>query len=165
MTSFELVHVFPGLTVPEVFAALVDPAHQAAQDRAKDVERREILARVDDATHYRCESHVYPRRQLPAYIRPLVKGGLDLHEVITWDKATNVLEIEVLPAMFSGRSKVHTTVTLEALGADVRRTDRGTVSVDVAIVGRKIERAVIEEMGRALALGRDTTLAFLGRKG
>lgn len=149
--------------MPELFAALTSPEHQAAQDRANDVERRELIERFEDATRYRCESRIYPRRQLPALLKPLVKGGLELHEIVTWDKATDTLVYETTPSILGGRSKIQSRAQIIADGTGAKRLYKGQVTVEVKLIGGKVERSVVEDMTRSLEVATRTTLAFLGK--
>ncbi len=165
MTPFSFEHVFPGVAPKDLLRAFSHPGHQAAQDAANDVERRDIIERIDEATRYRCDSWVFPRRQLPAFIRPFVKKGLELHEIVTWDKATDALEIEMLPAIMGGRSRILITCRVVADPAGARRIYAGSVSVEAPLIGGRIEKTIVGEMGTSLDVAQRTTLRWLAEGG
>lgn len=161
MTPYALTHRFSHTHPRVLLAAFTHPAHQALQDQNADVLRREIIERVDDDARYRCECRVFPRRQLPGFVRPFVRGGLEYHEVVSWDKATDVLEIDVQPAVLGGRSRIRASARVVADGADAVRIYNGTVTVEVALVGGRIERGIIEEIGRTMDAAAEHTRAWL----
>lgn len=161
MTPFEIVHVFEDCTPEELLALMTTPAHQQLQDRVGRVERRELISRTSDAAQYRCESMVYPARKIPAYVKPLLGGGLECHEVVTWDKATNRLEIDVHPAVLGGRSRVRATVTAVADGKNTIRTYAGQVSVEVSLIGKRVEKAIVEEMTTTVQSAAEATRGLL----
>jgi hypothetical protein len=161
VTAFSFDHVFAGVTPLDLLRAFTHPDHQAAQDRAGDVERREILERVDTDERYRCDSWVFPRRKLPALIRPLVRSGLEVHEVVTWDKRTTFLEIDMQPAVLGGRTRILTRCKVEEDPEGARRIYRGTVVVEIALIGGRVEKMIVEELGRSMDSAHRTTLRWL----
>lgn len=161
MTPFEIVHVFENCSPQELLSLMTTPAHQQLQDTVGKVERRELIARTSDDAQYRCESMVYPARKIPAYVKPLLGGGLECHEVVTWDKATNRLEIDVHPAVLGGRSRVRATVTAVADGTSTVRTYAGQVSVEVSLIGKRVEKAIVEEMTGTVHAAAEATRGLL----
>lgn len=161
MTPFEIVHIFEDCTPQELLSLMTTPAHQQLQDNVGRVERREVLARTSDDRAYRCESMVYPARKIPAYVKPLLGGGLECHEVVSWDKASNRLEIDVHPAVLGGRSRVRATVTAVADGTSTIRTYAGQVSVEVSLIGRRVEKAIVEEMTTTVQAAAEATRGML----
>jgi hypothetical protein len=164
VTPFSFEHVFPGISPIELLRAFTHPDHQATQDRAGDVERRDIIARTDDTTRYRCESWVFPRRKLPALIRPLVRGGLEVHEIVTWEKSSDALEIEMQPAVLGGRSRIRTNCRVVADPAGARRIYQGTVTVEVALIGGRVEKMVVAELVTSMDAAHRTTMRWLAER-
>ena len=166
MTEFSFEHVFRAPSVAAVFAAYVDPAHLVEQDRTTQIATREFLELHDDATSYRRECRVVPARQLPAIIRPLLKGTLEFRESVRWDKTGTVIQIEIRPQILDGKARVSSTYALFPAGNDaVRRVYSGTATVDVRLIGRRIERGIVEDIESSLVLARACTQAFLDRTG
>lgn len=164
MTPFELIHVFPEIAPHDLLALMTTPQHQQMQDKVGNVERRDFISRVSDDAHYRCECMVYPARKIPAYVRPLLGGGLECHEVVSWDKATDRLEIDVHPAVLGGRSRVRATVTVVADGTSTVRTYSGQVTVEVRLIGSRIEKAIVEEMTRTMNAAAEATRGLLNSR-
>ncbi len=161
MTPYEITHVFPGITPHDLLAAMTTPAHQQLQDKVAEIERRDFIGRESDAQHYRCECMVYPRRKIPAYVRPLLGGGLECHEVVLWNKANDFLEIDVRPAVLGGRCRVQVTCHVSAEGTSAVRKYSGEVSAEVRLIGPKIERAIVAEMLKTLDAAAAATRAWL----
>jgi hypothetical protein len=164
VTPFELVHVFPDIAPRDLLALMTSPTHQQLQDSVGKVERRDLISRVSDDAQYRCECMVYPARKIPAYVRPLLGGGLECHEIVSWDKATEQLEIDVHPAVLGGRSRVRATVTVVADGTSTVRTYRGEVTVQVRLIGARVEKAIVEEMTRTMTAAAEATRDLLKRR-
>lgn len=161
MRPYELVHVFPDIAPRDLLLLMTSPEHQQLQDSVGNVERRDFISRVSDDAQYRCECMVYPARKIPAYIRPLLGGGLECHEIVSWDKATDRLEIDVHPAVLGGRSRVRATVTVVADGTSTVRTYAGQVTVEVRLIGGRVEKSIVEEMTRTMDAAAAATRALL----
>jgi hypothetical protein len=162
--TFSFEHVFVDVTPLALLRAITHPEHQAAQDRAGDVERRDIIERVDTDEQYRCESWVFPRRKLPALVRPLVRGGLEVHEVVAWNKRSSELEIAMSPSVLGGRTKILTRCLIDHDPAGARRYYRGTVTVEVALIGGRVEKMIVEELGRSMDAAHRTTMRWLAER-
>jgi hypothetical protein len=161
VTPFELIHVFPNIAPQALLSAMTTPTHQKMQDQVGKVERRDFISKTSDAAHYRCECMVYPARKIPAYVRPLLGGGLECHEIVSWDKATDQIEIDVHPAVLGGRSRVRATVTVVADGTSTIRTYKGQVTVEVRLIGARVEKAIVEEMTRTMNAAAEATRAWI----
>ncbi len=163
MTPYALRHEFPGLSPRQLLETMASADHQALQDRRAKVARRETIDRVNDETLYRCESRVFPERQLPAFARPFIKGGLEYYELVTWHKSTNVLDVEVQPAVLGGRSRLRARAQVIAEGTTAVRIYEGQVEVALALVGGRIEKGIVADLSRtmdeAAALTRELVAA------
>lgn len=161
MTPFELVHVFPNIAPHALLSAMTTPTHQQMQDKVGNVERRDFISRTSDDAHYRCECMVYPARKIPAYVRPLLGGGLECHEIVSWDKATDRIEIDVHPAVLGGRSRVLATCRATSDGTSTIRTYSGQVTVEVRLIGARVEKAIVAEMLKTMDAAADATRAWI----
>lgn len=166
MTPFHFEYLFRARDPDAVFEVYFDPEHQAEQDRRVEVARREILEDVDEGATRRRVCRVFPRRQLPAVIRPLLKGDLSYDEVIVWHKASHTIEFDIRPRLLDGKAQIRATYRLEPAGPGrVRRQYDGEVTVHVRLIGGRIEKAILEDLGRSLTLTAGCTQDYLDRRG
>jgi Protein of unknown function (DUF2505) len=156
MTPFSFEHVFAAASVQDLLDAYFDDDHQAEQDRVLAVTHRELIERTSVSRVCR----VTPRRQLPALVRPFVTGTLQYVETVV--RVEDGLTIDIRPSV--GRTQITATYRLDTVGAGrVRRRYAGSVSVDIALVGARIERGIAGELGRTLELAASCTQKFLDR--
>ncbi len=164
MTPFEITHVFADIAPRDLLAAMTTPEHQQLQDRIANIERRDLIERVTDAQRYRCESMVYPARKIPAYVRPLLGGGLECREIVVWDKANDYFELDVHPAVLGGRSRVRMKCQATADGANTVRQYTGQVTVEVRLIGAKVERSIVAEMTKTMESAAEATRTWLAQR-
>ncbi len=163
-TSFHFEHRFRAPSVAAVFAAYFDDAHRDEQDRAVDVARREIVSDDDTPATRRRVSRVYPRRQLPAVVRAVVRGDLAYDETIVWDKAADRIDFDIRPHLLDGRARIDARYQLRAGGpGEVVRTYDGSVAVELRLIGGRIERVIVDDLARSLATAAAVTQAYLDR--
>jgi len=164
MKSFSFEHVFRAPSVEAVFAAYFDPVHVAEQDRTMEVAERTVLERTETADELRRVCRVVPRRQLPAFVRPLITGQLHYIETAVWRKADDRIDIEIRPSVLSGRALITVAYQLSEVGPGaILRRYEGTVSVDVALIGPRIERGIVAEFEKSLPVAAACTQGFLDR--
>jgi hypothetical protein len=163
VTEFHFEHDFTRADSPAIiFEAYFDPAVSAEQDRRVEVARREVLELEDTGGVLRRVCKVVPRRQLPAVVRPFVPDGLSYTETVTWRKADDLIEMLIEPAVLGGRVEISATYRVAAAGPGVcRRTYHGRVNVQLALVGGRIERGIIEDLGRTLGKAAACTQEWL----
>lgn len=151
MTEFHFVHDFRAPSPAAVFAAYFDPTCSDEQDRRTELVRREVLELEDRPEALRRVCRVVPRRQLPAIVRPFVRDELSFRETLTWRKAEDLIEMQIVPSILGGRIEISATYRVTQAGPGVcRRTYDGQVSAQIRLLGRQIERAIVEDMGKGL---------------
>ena len=156
MTPFSFEHVFRAASIHELLDAYFDDDLQAEQDRVLAVTSREVLERT--AMSRVCR--VTPRRQLPALVRPFVTGTLQYVETVV--RVEDGLTIDIWPSV--GRTQIAATYRLDTVSPGrVSRRYAGSVSVDIALVGGRIERGIVLDLGRTLELAASCTQKFLDR--
>jgi hypothetical protein len=166
VTPFRFDHVFRAPSPAAVFEAYFDPAVSDEQDRRVEVASRELLELEDGPDLLTRVCKVAPRRQLPAIVRPFVDGDLSYVERLVWHKADDRIEMRIEPAVLGGRVEIVATYRLAAAGPGVvRRTYEGQVSVQVRLVGGRIERGIIEDLGRTLITAAACTQEWLDARG
>lgn len=163
-TPFSFEYRFRAASPAAVFAVYFDDAHRDEQDRRVGVARRDVTEDVDGPDLRRRVSLVFPQRQLPAIIRPFVKGDLRYDETIVWLKAADRIDFDIRPHVMDGRSHIVARYTLTPDGpGQVLRRYEGTVSVDARLIAGRIERAILEDVARSIATSAACTQEFLDR--
>lgn len=166
VTPFHFEYLFRARRLADVFTVYFDPEVQAEQDRRIEVSHRETLEDVDGPATRRRVARVAPRRQLPAVLRPLVKGDLSYDETLVWHKADHRIEFDIRPRILDGKAQIQATYQLHPAGpGQVRRTYDGQASVEVRLIGGRIEKAIIEDLERSLVLAAGCTQDYLDRRG
>jgi hypothetical protein len=162
VTEFHFEFDFRAPSPAVIFEGYFDAALQAEQDRRVDVAERQLLELEDGPDTLRRVCRVVPRRQLPAIIRPFIPGDLSFTETITWRKAEDLIEMRIDPAILGGRVEILATYRVVPVGPGVmRRSFDGRVSAQVRLVGGRIERTVVEDLGRSLTLSASCTQEWL----
>jgi Protein of unknown function (DUF2505) len=164
MKSFTHDHVFHAPSAEAVFIAFFDAAHAKEQDRALDFTERTVLERDETGDELRRVCRIVPRRQLPALVRPLIRGQLHYIETAVWKKSASEIAIEIRPSLLSGRAVIRATYRIAPLAqGQFQRRYEGTVSVDVALIASRIECGIVKEFERSIPLAAAVTQAFLDR--
>ena len=162
--TFCFEHVFRAPSVEVLFALYFDSTHQANTDVATRIASREVLEDDDGPATRRRVCRVTPERQLPAFMRPFFPGRLHYVETVIWHKAEDRMELDVRPSLFGGRSQILSIYRLRSVEPRlIRRTYEGSVSVEVGLVGGRIERKIVADMERTLAISARCTQDYLDR--
>ena len=163
-TSFCFEHVFRASTPQLLLRAYFDPAHTAVQDAAIAVASREVLEVSDADGVFHRVTKIVPQRQLPAFMRPFFPGTLHYIEDQTWRHGTTEIACSIRPSILGGRAHITSVYRLEQAGAQaIRRTHAGSVSVEVALVGGRIERSIVADIERSMRLTAACTQTYLDR--
>jgi hypothetical protein len=163
MTPFCFEHVFLAGAARDLFDAYFDAHHLHEQDRALEIAERHLVEQVDCGDEIRRTSRVVTRRQVPALVRPLWRGQLDYIEEAVGYRATNEIAIDI--RLLGGRGRVIARYQLaQTAPGSILRRYAGHVSVDVALVGARIERGIVAEFERSLARSAACTQAHLARQ-
>jgi hypothetical protein len=164
MKSFCSEHVFQAASTAIVFEAYFDPELQVVQDRAVEIDHREVLEYTDDGKVIRRVCRVTPRRQLPALLKPFSSGSLYYIETVTWNREDDRLSVEMRPSILKGRAIISGTYSLERIAPNaIRRRYAGEVSVDIALLAARIERHIAEELERSIPLAAACTQDWISR--
>jgi hypothetical protein len=163
MTPFCFEHTFLATRAADVFAAYFDPMWQVEHDRALEISERQIIELHDAGNEISRRCRVVPRRQLPAVLRAFSSGPLHYFEHVVGRRATNAIDIEV--RLFGDRGRVTGRYELTQLApGSVLRRYSGAVSVDVALVGARVERGIVAEFERSLARTSACTQKWLDQQ-
>lgn len=164
MTPFRFEHVYRAASPAAVFATYFDPLHAAEEDQRAGVASRELLEMADRPDELVRVSRVMLRRQLPAVVRALVGGDLGYDERIVWQKALDRIIYEIRPRLMKGRVQIDAIYQLTQRGeGEVHRLYEGEAHAEIAVIGKRIERGIIEDMGKSLAITAAFTQEGLDR--
>lgn len=164
VTPFAFDHTFRAASVADVFAAYFDPNLQTEADRRVEILERTVLELEDDGDRLRRVSRVVPRRQLPAFVRPLVAGKLHYIETACWRRRDDEIDIEIRPSVLGGRALIRALYRLSRVGSGlIHRRYQGSVSVDVALFASRIERGIVADFERSMPIAAACTQAWLER--
>ncbi|MCA9676663.1 MAG: DUF2505 domain-containing protein [Kofleriaceae bacterium] len=162
MTPFRFEHDFRAASAADVFTAYFDPEHIAEQDRRTEMVRRDVLELEDGPDQLRRVCKVVPRRQLPAILRPFIPGELGFVERLVWHKADDRIDMTIEPSLLGGRTEIIATYALVPAGPGlIRRVYEGHVTVEIRLIGRRIEAAILDDLGRSLEGAAQGTQAWL----
>lgn len=151
MTPFHFEHDFRAPSMAAVFAAYFDDELNLEHDRRSGILRRELLESHDTADRLETLAKVFPERQLPVFVRPFVSGPLHYVERLVWDKPANRIESDIRPSLLAKRARIHLVYALEpAAPGMVRRIYEGEVSIEIALIGHRIEKMIVDDIAKTL---------------
>lgn len=164
-TEYRFEHVFRAPSVERVLHAYFEPEHLAAQDTVAELTDRAVVESNEDAATKACTWSVTSLKSLPFFARAFVSGGkLSYRETMVWRKASNEIDMTIVPQILGGRVNLHALYQLELIGAgQVRRRYGGSVTVDVRLVAGKVERGIVAEIERGMPLMVQCTQDWLDR--
>ncbi len=164
-TTYRFEAEFRAPSTAAVFAAYFDREHIADQDRRVDIVRRDVLELDDGATELRRVCKVVPRRQLPAIMRPFLPGELSFMEHLVWRKADDQIDLRIEPSLLGGRTEIQSVYGLTVVGPGrIRRVYQGQVTVEIRLIGRRIEQNIVEDLERSLLQAAEGTQVWLDRE-
>jgi hypothetical protein len=162
-THFAFTHEFSA--TPEKFwrVFLHEPYNIELYDRI-GVKERTVLDRSEDAGTIRWSVRIVPKRDLPAIIKKVVGGDLGYTEHGTYHKGQDRLDVRIETTLMRDRTRIGGLYSVTPLGAGrLRRTFEGDVHVDVALVGRKVEAVVVDDMRRSYDVAAQVTAEWLAQ--
>jgi hypothetical protein len=164
MTPFRYEHVYRASSPAAVFATFFDPLHSAEEDRRAGVVARELLEMADRPERLVRKARVWPKRTIPAVLRPIVGSDLSYDETLTWHKALDRIEYDIRPRLLSGRIRLAANYQLTQLEpGKVLRLYEGTVTAELRLIGGRVERGIIEDMAKSLAVTAACTQESIDR--
>jgi hypothetical protein len=164
MTPFSIRHEFDA-SPDALWEVIVDePYNQELYERAKV--DRELLERRDEDGHRVVVARCTSRRKLPGFVEKLLGGPLGFTESLTIFDGAQRVEQRVEPSLFRERTEFRAELNVEALeGGRSARVFRGTLSIRLPVVGRRIERLTIRDMTQAQELAVKLARDRLARRG
>ena len=164
MTPFSIVHHFE--TDRDTFWKIFfhEPYNEELYQRIGVKERR-LLEKAETPEGIHFVVRIMPRRDLPGFLKKLIGGDLGYTEISTWHRATDTIDVRVEPTLVKDKVEIKALYKLEPDGPGrLKRTFAGTISVDVLLVGRKVEEFVIADMTRAYDTAAQVTSEWIRHK-
>lgn len=161
-TPFRFEHEFRAPSAAVIVAAYFDASLQAEQDVASRIRSREVLERLDEPDRLTVVTKVFPERQLPAFVRPFVDGPLHYVERTVWDKRADRIDLDIRPSIMGKRTQIRMIYTVTESGPGrVRRIAEGDVTVEISLIGGRVERAIVDDLAQSLPRTAACTQAWL----
>jgi len=149
-------------TLWEVF----DSAEFDKRLEAQSGVRREVISESQDGEIgvrvLRCIS----KKELPGFMaKAMGSKNLEYTQTSRFDPKTNSLEWNVVPTVMADRvtAKGHTTVTPSGSGCD--RHVQGEITVRLPLVGKRIEKKLMEEIGSSYERAAEIANALIRERG
>ncbi len=162
-TEFSYEHVFRAPSTTTILAAYFDPDHLAAQDKLAELVDRTVTEDHDDGNIRKTTWRVTAAKPLPVFVRPFVKGGrLSYFEAMTWRKKDDACDLIVTPDILNGRVQINAVYQLKKIGENqIQRRYAGSVTVNITLLSGKIERGIVAEFEKSMAMMSDCTQKWL----
>lgn len=162
-TPFSFEHVFRAPSVIAIAQAYFEPDHNALQDQKAELGDRVVVESHETDELKKVTWRVTSLRQLPAIARPFVSGGrLKFLESMSWNRATNAVEMSVVPEILGGRVRIDGSYDLSQIAdGQIRRIYKGTITAAITLVGGKIERGILETFTQNMPAMADCTQRYL----
>jgi hypothetical protein len=167
MQPFHFETTYQAPSMNSIFAAYFDPSNAAAQDRQVDIVKRTVLEEQTSDVEYHRVCRVVPKRQLPALFRPFVSGELHYVEDLRWYKTTHRVKLDIRPSLLKGRAHIQGDYWLVDEGAtpsgcrNLRRIYEGTITMDIPLLGGRIERGILSDLETSLLATAASTQAWI----
>lgn len=162
-TEFSYEHVFRAPSTVTILAAYFDPDHLATQDKLAELVDRTVTENHEDEAIRKTTWKVTAAKPLPVFVRPFVKGGrLAYFEAMTWRKKDDACDLTVTPDILNGRVSISATYRLAKIGDNqIRRTYAGKVTANITLLSGKIERGIVAEFEKSMAMMANCTQGWL----
>ena len=149
MSHFKFVHDVNA--DPERFwEVFFDDAYNQAVYKYVNVKERQFLDLQDDGVLKTWKLRVFPQRDLPDFVKKVVKGDLGYIEHGSMKKGSNRIESRIEPTLFKDKTKISASFSIEPIApGKVRRTFEGDVEVSFPLVGGKVEKLILADMEKA----------------
>ncbi len=165
MTEVEVRHELRCPRTELYWRCYFDAGHLRALDAAVGIARRQVQHESEDEHQYVRHTRVWPERQLPGFIERIMGAELYYDERATWLRHEDRLELDIQPSLYPDRAHIRGCITVAMTGADLLvRTWAGEISVEVAVLGTRIERALEEDLRSSLELAAAATQRWIDER-
>jgi len=149
MSHFKFVHEINA--DPAAFwENFFDDAYNEELHKHVNVRERQFLDLKDDGVTKSWTLRVFPQRDLPDFVKKVVKGDLGYIEYGVMKKGSNRIDSRIEPTLFKDKTKISASFSIEPIApGKVRRTFEGDVEVSFPLVGGKVEKLILADMEKA----------------
>jgi hypothetical protein len=161
VTHFNIVHELRG--TKEAFWKIFfdEPYNDEVYARIGVKERKRVQFEEDEKT-IRFAVRVVPKRDLPPIIKKVVGGDLGYTEISTYYKGKDEIDVRIEPTLLKERTKMSGKYKVQEIGPGrLRRTFEGDIHVDLPLVGKKVEAAVLDDVRRSYGIAAEVTNEWL----
>ena len=164
MTEFRFEHVFAGCADDYWWAYFNEECTRQQYD-AVGVRAFDLLELSDDGETVVRSIKVTPARDLPGFIRKLTGATLTYTETSTYTRSSGVAKTVVTTHTLSKRIAMSGETRLEVVDdGHVKRIFTGTIDARIPLVGKRIERAVLDDMEKSYAESAEMTQGFIDQR-
>ena len=115
-----------------------------------------------DALEIRREQILTPQRELPAFLRKFVQGALAYTERNVFRARDSAMEVETIPSVVPDKLESRGVYRVEPAGPGrVVRIYEGEIRCTLPLVGKKVERHLVEEVEESYRKATRFTHDFL----
>jgi hypothetical protein len=161
MSHFKLVHE-QNCNPEKFWEVFFDDAYNKAIYKHVGTKERQFLDLQDHGDTKTWVLRVFPERDLPDFVKKLVKGDLGYIEHAVMHKSKNRIESRIEPTLFKDKTRINSVYTVESIGPNkVRRTMEGDVDVSFPLIGKKVESVIVADLEKAYQAIADFTNEWL----
>lgn len=152
MTPFHIEQTFRG-TREKFWQVLFHPEYPATVGKLTGVKSHELLELTDHGDRITRVIRSEPKRDLPAAVRKITGASLVYVERATLYKAEHRQEFTVELEKLQKRADIAGRYTLEEVEPGViRRVGDASIEIKVPLLGKRIEKAVVEDLTNSHAI-------------
>ncbi|GAA4001703.1 DUF2505 domain-containing protein [Allokutzneria multivorans] len=163
-TSTETSHEFP-FPAPALLAALTDADYLRARLAAVGGGKAELLSHEStDGESKAVLKQGVPADKLPSFVRTLINGDLVIERTERWRAAGEGAVGTVVASVPGAPASINCSLQLRPSGTGSQLLSSLEVRVSLPFVGGKVEKAIVEQIGKLLDAENTFTLSWLTGK-
>ena len=147
MQKIDVRHDFPGMTEDQWFQIYLDDDFNRELEARLDVKERKVLSSEQDGDIVRRKVKMVPN--IPAAFKKFVKDGMSVEESSTVYLDRHHVDWSTHVGMAADKFKSAGVLYTQPAGDGCRRVIEGTVEVKIPLVGKKIEKKIIETINQS----------------
>jgi hypothetical protein len=144
-TTFRLEHIWPVPLSVILAHHLDEEAHRRSNAAMTGADRvRKSIEERDGKTH---QSFRVAGTSIPAAARKVLSAdALEWIEESVWDPAAHRFTWRILPNVMKEKISAHGELFYEEVGGQTRRVVTGEIEIKIPIVGRTVEKVIVDQL-------------------